>query len=59
MSLAPLRRPLPWAALSGIGLLVALCVTSKAPDWLFWGAVALSCVGAAAASSLGQDAPRA
>ena len=55
MKVAWIRRPWPWALLAGLGLLVALSVTSKAPDWLFWGAVGLSCVGAAVSSLLGKD----
>ena len=52
-----LRRPGPWAALSGLGLFVALCVPHAWPGWTFWGPIALSCVGAAgwAVVTTGRD----
>ena len=46
------KRPLPWAILSGAGLIIALVIDPTAPGWLFWGAVALSCLGAFVATWL-------
>ena len=44
---ALLRRPLPWAAVSGLALLAALALPPTAPAGLFWSLTAFSCLGAA------------
>ena len=52
MKLAALRRPLAWGMLSAVTLGVAVSLSARAPGWLFWGCIALSCLGAAAATLL-------
>ena len=47
-----LRGPAPWSVLSAASLLLALCLTTSAPDSLFWGAALLSCACAAIATWL-------
>ena len=43
---AAARRPGPWAVIAAIGLVVALSLPREASDWLFWGALAVACLGA-------------
>jgi len=56
MKAAALRRPLAWAALSGAALLLASSLPHEAPGWLFWGALGVSCIGAAAWSLTAPEA---
>ena len=55
---ALMRRPTTWAAVAGAGLFVALCLPFTWPGWMFWGAMALSCAGAAAWGALVTLGPR-
>jgi hypothetical protein len=45
-------RPASWAIACGLALFTAVVLPSRAPDALFWGLVALSCVAAALATWL-------
>jgi hypothetical protein len=51
-----LRRPLPWAFVSGAALLAALALPARASGLLFWGLTGLSCLGAALVVWFGQSA---
>ena len=54
MMVAALKKPWPWAILASASLVIALVLDPSAPAWMFWGSVALSCVGSFIATWLSR-----